>query len=210
MKEVKMEKLELSKKELDSIYRIIENTRGSGVLKKGTNEVTKSVERGDAKFVILADDVIPKEIIIHLPMLCEEKNIPYVWVPKKIELGASAGLTAQCSSVAIVKEGDSNKLLVSVISSLKQKSDLVKKPKEENNADSSKGPEKSATEVKKETPKDDKNDFQKSPDKEEVKTDESKTPEKKEEPKAKEKSEKKPEKVKPKNNKKETSEEKKD
>lgn len=130
MKEVKMVE-ELTKQEIDSIYRLIERARGSGTIKKGTNEVTKCVERNDAKLVILADDVNPKEIIMHLPMLCDEKKITYIWLPSRAELGASAGLAAKTSSVAILDAGDSKKLLSEIISFIEKKKAPKKEEKKE-------------------------------------------------------------------------------
>jgi len=175
--------MELTKEQIDSIYRLIEKARDTGKIKKGTNEVTKSVEKGESKLVIVAEDVSPKEIIMHLPMLCEEKKIPFVWIPTKAELGASAGLTAQASSVAIVDAGDSKKLLLKVISDLERKAPPKKEetetPKEEPKAE-----EKPAEEPK-EAPKEEKKPEEP---KEEHKSkekpkEEKKAPEKKEEPK---------------------------
>ena len=51
-------------------------------LKKGANECTKSLNRGVAELIILAADTEPLEIILHLPLLCEDKNVPYVYVSK--------------------------------------------------------------------------------------------------------------------------------
>ncbi len=51
-------------------------------LKKGANETTKSLNRGVADIVILAADTEPLEIVLHLPLLCEDKNVPYVYVGK--------------------------------------------------------------------------------------------------------------------------------
>ena len=42
-------------------------------LKKGANEATKSLNRGIAEFVVLAADAEPLEILLHLPLLCEDK-----------------------------------------------------------------------------------------------------------------------------------------
>jgi ribosomal protein L7Ae-like RNA K-turn-binding protein len=42
-------------------------------LKKGANETTKALNRGMADLVILAADTEPLEIILHLPLLCEDK-----------------------------------------------------------------------------------------------------------------------------------------
>ena len=51
-------------------------------MKKGANETTKALNRGCADLIILAADTEPLEIILHLPLLCEDKNVPYVYVGK--------------------------------------------------------------------------------------------------------------------------------
>ena len=66
----------------DSIYELIRANQG-GRIKKGSNEVTKSAERGTAQFVILAEDVNPPELLAHIPLICEEKGIPYGYVPSQ-------------------------------------------------------------------------------------------------------------------------------
>lgn len=180
---------ELTKQELDSVYRLIERTRGSGNIRKGTNEVTKSVERNEAKLVILADDVNPKEIIMHLPMICDEKKIPYVWVPTKSELGAAAGLVTQSSSVAIADAGDAKKLLSDVIALIKKKSapkkEEKKEEKSEDKKESSEKPKeesKEKVEEKKEAPKEEKKkDSEKTESKSEDKKENSKESESKKE-----------------------------
>ena len=97
----------------------IEIARKTGSIKKGTNEVTKNVERGVAKFVVYAGDVNPKEVIMHLPVICKEKNVPVIEVPSKEELGAAAGLDVGTSSVAIIKEGDSKSIIEDIKKKLK-------------------------------------------------------------------------------------------
>jgi large subunit ribosomal protein L7Ae len=87
-------------------YTIIEKARKSGKIEKGTNEVTKAIERGVAKFVVYASDVEPKEIVQHIPLLCKEKKIPCKEVDSKKKLGIAAGLTVSSSSVAIIEAGD--------------------------------------------------------------------------------------------------------
>jgi large subunit ribosomal protein L7Ae len=87
-------------------YKIVEVARKTGKIDKGTNEVTKAVERGTAKLVIAAEDVSPKEIIQHLPALCEERGIPYAAVDSRKKLGLAAGVPVSAASVAIVDEGD--------------------------------------------------------------------------------------------------------
>lgn len=86
-------------------YEVVELARDSGKIRKGTNEVTKLVERGEVAMVIMAEDVQPEEILAHMPMLCEEKGIPYAYVPSKQELGVASGLGKATASVALVDPG---------------------------------------------------------------------------------------------------------
>ena len=86
-------------------YEIIEKIRKEGKIEKGTNEVTKSIERGTAKLVIYASDVEPKEIIQHIPLLCKEKGISCKEVDSKKKLGIAAGLPVATSSIAIIDAG---------------------------------------------------------------------------------------------------------
>ncbi len=95
----------------DKIYEAVELARDTGKLRKGTNEVTKAVERGIAKFVIMAEDVEPEEILAHMPMLCEEKGIPYGYVAAKQELGKAAGLDIPTASIAIVDMGKAKEVI---------------------------------------------------------------------------------------------------
>ena len=89
-----------------SVYELIEKARKTGKTEKGTNEVTKAIERGTAKIVAFAGDVEPKEIVQHLPILCKEKGIPCVEADKKEKLGISVGINVPCASVAIIDAGD--------------------------------------------------------------------------------------------------------
>jgi len=95
----------------EKAYEAIEVARTTGKIKKGTNEVTKSIERGTAKLVVYAKDVTPPEIVMHIPMICKEKNVLCVEVPSKEELGAAAGLQVATSAVAIVDAGEAKAML---------------------------------------------------------------------------------------------------
>ncbi len=99
-------KFETPKELSDKAYSVAEIARDSGKVKKGTNEVTKIIERGEAALVIMATDVEPPEILAHIPALCDEKNVPYVYVPSKEELGKSIGLEKPTASIAIVDVGN--------------------------------------------------------------------------------------------------------
>ncbi|MGB9703374.1 MAG: 50S ribosomal protein L7Ae [Candidatus Micrarchaeia archaeon] len=99
-------------------YEAVATAKASGAVKKGTNETTKSVERGLAKLVVIAEDVDPEEVVLHLPQLCEEKKIPYIYVPSKKDLGKAAGLEVSCASVSIENPGEAAKLLEEIVSKL--------------------------------------------------------------------------------------------
>ncbi len=91
------------------IYSIIEKAKKTGKVEKGTNEVTKAIERGTAKLVVYAVDVEPKEITQHLPLLCKEKNILCKEVDNKQKLGIAVGISVAASSVAVTDAGDAEK-----------------------------------------------------------------------------------------------------
>ena len=94
---------------MTDIYSIIEKARKTGKIEKGTNEVTKAIERETAKLVVYASDVEPKEIIQHIPLLCKEKKIKCVEADNKKKLGIAAGLPVATSSVAVINAGDADK-----------------------------------------------------------------------------------------------------
>ena len=72
------------------------------------NEVTKSIERVQAKLVVMAEDVSPPEILFHIPLLCEEKNIPYGYLSTKKELGNTVRINISSSAIAIENGGTGN------------------------------------------------------------------------------------------------------
>jgi len=102
---------DVPKEIIEKAYEAVEIAKKTGKIKKGTNETTKSVERGIAKLVLIAKDVNPIEVVMHLPALCKEKGIPYIVVPSKEDLGAAAGLQVATSSITILKEGDAKGLI---------------------------------------------------------------------------------------------------
>ncbi|MCD6483234.1 MAG: 50S ribosomal protein L7ae [Candidatus Aenigmarchaeota archaeon] len=99
----------------EKILQLVETARVTGKIKRGTNETTKAVEKGRAKLVVIAENVNPEEIVMHLPALCEEKNVPYVYVKTKEELGRAAGLDVSAASVAILEPGESKTLLNEIV-----------------------------------------------------------------------------------------------
>ena len=114
-------KVKIPKELIDKILQLMEVAKNSGKIRKGTNETTKAVEKGIAQLVIIAEDVEPQEIVMHLPALCDEKKIPYVYVPSKLELGRSMGIDVGSASGCIVDAGEGKKVLQEVVRSLEKK-----------------------------------------------------------------------------------------
>lgn len=100
--------------ESERLYEAVEAAKATGKIRKGTNEVTKSIERGEAKLVLVAGDIEPKEITMHIPLLAKEKGIPCKEVPSKEELGAAAGLSVPTSAIAISEEGEAKAIIKSL------------------------------------------------------------------------------------------------
>jgi len=84
----------------------LEIARDTGTVKKGTNETTKAVERGNAELVYIAEDVQPEEIVMHLPELADEKGVPFVFVATQDDIGHAAGLQVGSAAAAIVDAGE--------------------------------------------------------------------------------------------------------
>ncbi|MEM2202795.1 MAG: 50S ribosomal protein L7Ae [Sulfolobales archaeon] len=94
----------------EKVYQLVSTAAKTGKIKKGTNETTKAVERNQAKLVVIAEDVQPPEVVLHLPFLCDEKKVPYIYVPSKKRLGEAAGIAVAAASVAILDPGEAKQL----------------------------------------------------------------------------------------------------
>ena len=112
-------RFEMPKDLVDKTYEVVELARDSGKVRRGVNEVTKLVERGGVAIVVMSEDVQPPEILAHMPLLCEEKNIPYAYVPSKQELGVASGLKVSTASVAVMEPGKGKPLLEELVSKVK-------------------------------------------------------------------------------------------
>lgn len=65
------------------IIELLKQAASYKQLKKGANESTKALNRGKAEFIVMAADTNPIEIVLHLPLLCEDKNVPYIFIPSQ-------------------------------------------------------------------------------------------------------------------------------
>ena len=90
----------------------------TGKVRKGTNEATKAIERGISKLIIIAEDVEPPEVVAHLPLICEEHDAAYAFVPEKLELGKALGIDVTSAAAAILDAGDAQHIIDEVVASL--------------------------------------------------------------------------------------------
>ena len=113
-------KFEVPKELADKAYQVVQIARDSGKIRKGTNETTKAIERAVAKLVVIAEDVDPPQVVAHLPILCEERKISYLFVPSKLDLGRSAGIDVGCAAISVLEGGEGSKTLKEIIDSTEQ------------------------------------------------------------------------------------------
>ncbi|XP_049988024.1 NHP2-like protein 1 [Alexandromys fortis] len=92
----------LTKKLLDLVHQLCNDKQ----LRKGANEATKTLNRGISEFIVMAADAEPLEIILHLPLQSEDKNVPYVFVCSKQDLGRACGVSRPVITCSVtIKEG---------------------------------------------------------------------------------------------------------
>lgn len=108
-------KFEVPKELAETAYEALRIARETGKIKRGTNETTKSVERGQAKLVLIAEDVDPPEVVAHLPLLCDERKVPYIYVPSKDRLGEAAGIEVRAASATIIDPGEAKEMVEELI-----------------------------------------------------------------------------------------------
>ena len=111
-------KFETPKDLNDKILQLIEAAKNNGKLRRGTNETTKAIEKGQVQLVVMAEDVEPEEILMHIPVLCEEKKIPYCYVASKQELGRASGIDVPTAALGVADAGDGKDLLKEVLKKL--------------------------------------------------------------------------------------------
>jgi len=111
-------KFETPKEVAEAAYEVLRQASRTGKVRKGTNESTKAIERGIAKLVVIAEDVQPPEVVAHLPIICDEKKIPYVFVPSKEQIGPAIGIDVPTASAAVVEAGEGAQILEQVTQAL--------------------------------------------------------------------------------------------
>ncbi len=105
------------------ILDVVQQAQNLGQLKKGANEATKTLNRGISEFIVMAADTEPIEILLHLPLLCEDKNVPYVFVPSRTALGRACGVSRPVIAASVTTNDAS--AIKNQIYSIKDKIELL-------------------------------------------------------------------------------------
>ncbi|ESO04566.1 hypothetical protein HELRODRAFT_78950 [Helobdella robusta] len=110
-----------SRKLTKKIYKVIKKAQKAKHLRKGIKDVQKCLRKGEKGLIILAGDTHPIDVIAHLPIVCEEFQLPYCYVPSKEALGEASGSKRQTCAMLIKQHGDYKELYqecVDAVSSL--------------------------------------------------------------------------------------------
>lgn len=110
--------LEIPEELYPQIMEMLSVAKDGGKIRKGVNEATKAVERKTAQLVVVAGDVTPEEVVVHLPKLCKENGIPYAFLKTKKDLGSSVGIEVGTSAVAVENPGAASEKLQDIIKKL--------------------------------------------------------------------------------------------
>jgi large subunit ribosomal protein L7Ae len=88
----------------NKIYELVQACNGARI-KRGSNEVTKVALRKTAAFVVIAEDVNPPELVNHIPLICEDNDIAYGYVPSQEFLAKEAGMEpgVKAASLALME-----------------------------------------------------------------------------------------------------------
>lgn len=81
-----------------------------GYCRNGLKEVQMRLRKGETGVVVFAGDVSPIDIMCHLPIVCEEKNIPYCFTPSRADIGAALGVK-RGTLMVLIREHDDYKEL---------------------------------------------------------------------------------------------------
>ncbi|XP_013407087.1 H/ACA ribonucleoprotein complex subunit 2-like protein [Lingula anatina] len=108
-----------SRKMAKKLYKIIKKAQKQKQLRKGVKEVQKFVRKGEKGVIVFAGDTSPVDVICHMPLVCEESNIPYCYTPSKEDLGAACGSRRPTCMVMVKPHEDYNDLYQELFNEVK-------------------------------------------------------------------------------------------
>ena len=95
-----------SKKLTKRVYKVAKKASKAKSIRRGVKEVVKSLRKGEKGLVVLAGDISPIDVITHIPVYCEDRSIPYVYIPSRQDLGSAIQTKRPTSAVLIKKHAD--------------------------------------------------------------------------------------------------------
>jgi H/ACA ribonucleoprotein complex subunit 2 len=95
-----------SKKSTKKVHKLVKKAAQAKVVRRGVKEVVKALRKGEKGFCVIAGDISPIDVISHLPILCEDRHVPYIYVPSKQDLGAAASTKRPTSCILISPKSD--------------------------------------------------------------------------------------------------------
>nr|CAG4644476.1 EOG090X0JRW [Lepidurus arcticus] len=109
-----------TKKLAKKLYKLIKKaSKQKTYLRSGLKDVQRQVRKGETGLMIFAGDVYPIEIMCHMPAVCEEKDIPYIYTPSRMDIGAAMGVKRGCIMVLIRPHADYQELYNDMAEELK-------------------------------------------------------------------------------------------
>lgn len=98
-----------TKKVNKKVLKTIKKASKAKHVKRGVKEVVKALRKGEKGLVVIAGDISPPDVISHIPVLCEDSSVPFVFIPSKEELGSAGSTKRPTSCVMIVPGGGNSK-----------------------------------------------------------------------------------------------------
>ncbi|XP_046822151.1 H/ACA ribonucleoprotein complex subunit 2-like protein [Vespa crabro] len=109
-----------SRKLAKKIYKCIKKaSKHRTYLRNGLKDVQKHIRKGEKGLVIFAGDVFPIEIMCHLPIVCEDKDIPYCYTPSRLDIGTAMGVKRGSLMVLIKEHPEYKDLYDELVSTMK-------------------------------------------------------------------------------------------
>ncbi|ODN02032.1 H/ACA ribonucleoprotein complex subunit 2-like protein [Orchesella cincta] len=109
-----------SKKLAKKLFKLIRKaSKQKNYLRSGLKIVQARIRKGERGLVIFAGNACPVEVICHLPGVCEDKGMPYAYVPTGKDLGVAMGVKRCCLVVMIRPHEDYQELYDEMVEEVK-------------------------------------------------------------------------------------------
>ena len=94
-----------SEKTTKKVHKLVKKASQAKCVRRGVKEVVKALRKGEKGFCVIAGDISPIDVVSHLPIMCEDRQIPYIYVPSKQDLGAAASTKRPTSCILVNPKG---------------------------------------------------------------------------------------------------------